>query len=162
MRSSAATHPSESELRAFALSFPEAREEFPWGESAFKISGKVFVFMYVHAEGLNLSLKLPLSNENALAQPFAEPTGYGLGKSGWVTSKFGTHERVPMETLKRWIEESYRAVAPKKFVALLGGATATTTKPNSAKATKSPARAKVTAKSVRTSKPAAAKARKKR
>lgn len=161
MKSAAATHPSENELRAFALSFPEAREEFPWGESAFKVKGKVFVFVHVHAEGLNLSLKLPLSHETALAQPFAEPTGYGLGKSGWVTSKFEAHERVPMDLVKRWIEESYRAVAPKKLVALLAGP-----KPPAAAvpraATGRPAREQVTRKPARASKSAPTRARKKR
>ena len=119
MKSSAAVHPDEHALRAFALTFPEAHEDHPWGESAFKVKGKVFLFVYVHAQGLNASMKLPLSNERALAMPFAEPTGYGLGKSGWVTCKFDAYERVPMETMKSWIVESYRAVAPKKLAATL-------------------------------------------
>ena len=32
-------------IRKHALSFPETGEEFPWGESAFKVKGKTFVFM---------------------------------------------------------------------------------------------------------------------
>lgn len=124
-RPKAAAHPAEAQLRAVALSFPETHEDFPWGESAFKVKGKVFLFMYVHAEGIKLSLKLPESRERALASSFAEPTGYGLGKSGWVTSNFDRYERVPIDTLVEWIGESYRAVAPKKLVAALdrGGAT---------------------------------------
>lgn len=122
MKSSAAVHPDEHWLRAFALTFPEAHEDHPWGESAFKVKGKVFLFVYVHAQGLNASMKLPQSNERALAMPFAEPTGYGLGKSGWVTCKFDGYERVPMETMKSWIVESYRAVAPKKLAATLATA----------------------------------------
>lgn len=121
MKSKAAAHPAETDLRAFALSFPESHEDFPWGESAFKVKGSVFLFMYVHADGIKLSVKLPQSHERALASSFAEPTGYGLGKSGWVSASFDRYERVPIETLKAWIDESFRAVAQKKIVALLAG-----------------------------------------
>ncbi len=110
-----------AELRAFALTFPEATEEFPWGESAFKVKGKVFVFMYAHAAGLNVSLKLPQSNATALDKSFAEPTGYGLGKRGWVTCKFEGSERVPTDVLKPWILESWRAIAPKTLVKRFDG-----------------------------------------
>jgi hypothetical protein len=54
-------------------------------------------------------------------QPFAEPTGYGMGKSGWVTSSFGKRDTVPVELLCEWMKESYRAIAPKKLAALLAG-----------------------------------------
>ena len=123
MKSSPA-RPAAAAVRAFALTFPEAYEEFPWGESAFKVKGKVFVFLYAHPDGLNVSLKLPHSGDSALDQPFAEPTGYGLGKSGWVTSKFEGGDRVPLELLERWIGESYRAVAPKSLVKVLDGGAA--------------------------------------
>jgi predicted DNA-binding protein (MmcQ/YjbR family) len=130
MKAKAATHPAEAPLRAFALSFPEVREDFPWGESAFKVKGKVFLFMRAHEEGLGLSVKLPVTNERALANSFAEPTGYGLGKSGWVSARFGPDERVPVELIRAWIDESFRAVAPKKIVAqLAGGAPAKTPPP---------------------------------
>ena len=56
----------------------------------------------------------------ALLAPFAQPTHYGLGKSGWVTASFGKGDHAPLDILKSWIEESYRAVAPKKLVAELG------------------------------------------
>ncbi len=109
----------ESALRRFALGYPEAYEEFPWGERAIKVRKKVFVFLGSNAEGLHLSMKLPESNIIALDRPFAEPTHYGLGKSGWVTARFGVDEEAPVELLQDWIDESYRAVAPKKLVAQL-------------------------------------------
>ena len=33
-------HPLAQELRKAALAFPETVEDFPWGHSAFKVSGK--------------------------------------------------------------------------------------------------------------------------
>jgi predicted DNA-binding protein (MmcQ/YjbR family) len=107
---------AEKELRDFALQYPEAGEEFPWGERAIKVKKKVFVFLQ-HFDGvLSMSTKLPNSGVAALTLPFAEPTGYGLGKSGWVTARFNSDQKPPVQLLCRWIDESYRAVAPKKLI----------------------------------------------
>jgi predicted DNA-binding protein (MmcQ/YjbR family) len=51
-----------------------------------------------------------------LSHSYAQPTGYGLGKSGWVTLKFGLDLPVSVDQLLRWVDESYRAVAPKTLV----------------------------------------------
>ena len=110
---------AELALRDIAMAYPEAHEDFPWGERAIKIKGKVFVFMYASAESLSLTTKLPASSEMALLLPYVSPTGYGLGKSGWVTAKFGPQDEPPIEMLRAWIDESFRAVAPKKVAALL-------------------------------------------
>ena len=82
-------------LRAFALGYPGAQEEYPWGERVVKVKGKVFVFLGRDDEGLGLSVKLPQSRLMALGLPFASPTAYGLGKSGWVTVQFGPREKPP-------------------------------------------------------------------
>jgi predicted DNA-binding protein (MmcQ/YjbR family) len=103
-------------LRELALGYPEVSEEFPWEHYAFKVRKKTFVFLASGDEGLSLSVKLPLSSVAALALPFSEPTGYGLGKSGWVTARFRDGEEIPVELLRDWIDESYRAIAPKKLV----------------------------------------------
>ena len=110
--------PLEKELRRIAMTYPEVREEFPWGERAFKVAKKVFVFLGSDGKDVSMSVKLPESNEMALQFPFAEPTHYGLGKSGWVTLSFGDGEDVPMFLLEGWIGESYRAVAPRKLAEL--------------------------------------------
>jgi predicted DNA-binding protein (MmcQ/YjbR family) len=110
-----------AELRRFALGFPEAREEFPWGHSAFKVRGKVFLFLSSEEKdgsGLSLSVKLPSSRAVALMLPFAEPTGYGLGRAGWVSARFPEGKREPpLPLMREWITESYRAIAPKRLLA---------------------------------------------
>ena len=109
-------------VRAYALGLPGAREDHPWGESVAKVGAKVFVFLGKDRDSeWGCSVKLPRSATAVLDRPFAEPTGYGLGRSGWVTLSFREEERVPVEQLKGWIEESYRAVAPKKLVKELDG-----------------------------------------
>ena len=108
----------ELELRDCAMTFPEATEDHPWGHRAIKVKGKSFLFLggEKDTKELSLSVKLPSSRDMAVDLPFAEPTGYGLGKSGWVTARFGKPGDVPFDLLKSWIDESYRAIAPKKLV----------------------------------------------
>lgn len=98
-------------LRKYALSFPEAHEDHPWGETAIKVRGKMFVFL--GADGL--TVKLPRSFEFALDYPGTKPAAYGLGKSRWISSGFGTRNTPPLDVLEHWIAESYSAVAPKKL-----------------------------------------------
>ena len=102
-------------LRRRGLALPEAVEEFPWGHSALKVRGKTFVFLNQSDEELSLSVKLPVSRDFALIFDWAEPTGYGLGRSGWVSARFGPSDAPDLELLERWIVESYKAVAPKKL-----------------------------------------------
>jgi predicted DNA-binding protein (MmcQ/YjbR family) len=106
-------------LRSFGLSLPEAVEEMPWGHSALKVRNKSFVFLNGDEDALSLSMKLPVSRDFALIFDFAEPTGYGLGRSGWVTARFGPGDEIDMDLLRRWIGESYKAIAPKKLGATL-------------------------------------------
>ena len=111
---------AETTLREIGMGYPEVHEDFPWGHRALKVKGKAFVFMGIDDDGrLFLSVKLPASHGGALMLPFAKPTGYGLGKSGWVSASFSPGDDVPMGLLSEWLDESYRAVAPKRLVASL-------------------------------------------
>jgi len=113
-------HPSEHAVRDLALAYPEAQESFPWpNHRAIKVRGKAFVIMSADEPELSLSVKLPWSAEGVLQLPSCEPTGYGLGRSGWITATYGARQRPPLDALRSWIGESYRAVAPKRVVAQL-------------------------------------------
>lgn len=107
------------DLRAYALTLPGAWEDFPWGETALKVGKKVFVFLGKTdgaEDGGGFSVKLPDSAEDVLALSCATPTGYGLGKAGWVSITLVKGEHPPIEALKEWVEESYRAIATKRLV----------------------------------------------
>jgi predicted DNA-binding protein (MmcQ/YjbR family) len=110
---------AEMELRSHALGFPQVTEDFPWGHRALKVKGKVFLFLFREDDFLILSVKLPESRDAALRLPFASPTRYGLGKSGWVTSKFQGNDAVPVDMLVEWVTESFRVIAPKRVLAQL-------------------------------------------
>ena len=105
-----------TELRDLALGYPGAKEDHPWGETVAKVGKKVFVFLGMPGDEIGLSVKLPQSGPMALLLPFVEPTGYGLGKSGWITARFPASASIPVDLLREWIDESYRAVAPKTLV----------------------------------------------
>jgi predicted DNA-binding protein (MmcQ/YjbR family) len=111
----------EANLRDHAMSYPEATEDHPWGHIAVKVKGKAFVFLGgdKNTKELSITVKLPQSRDMAADLPFAEPSGYGLGKSGWVTARFTRISEVPMDLLENWIDESYRAIAPKRLVKTL-------------------------------------------
>jgi len=108
----------EQTLRAHALRFPGAEEAFPWGERAIKVRGKAFLFMRL-ADELSFSVKLPRTGIQALALSFVRPTEYGLGKHGWVTVRAARTNKALEQQYLEWIDESFRAVAPKRVVALL-------------------------------------------
>ncbi|HKR62784.1 MAG TPA: MmcQ/YjbR family DNA-binding protein [Thermoanaerobaculia bacterium] len=111
----------ELQLRDYAMTFPEATEDFPWGHRAIKVKKKMFFIVGGEKDTneLSMSMKLPSSRDIALDLPFTEPTGYGMGKSGWVTARFAKPKDVPVDLIKAWIQESYRAIAPKKLSAQL-------------------------------------------
>jgi len=101
-------------LRDYALAFPETTEAFPWGESAFKVKGKTFVFMRADPADLSFSVKLSKSRKQALALPGSEPTHYGLGAKGWVTLR--PTPKTSLDLLLSLVDESYRAIAPKRVL----------------------------------------------
>jgi predicted DNA-binding protein (MmcQ/YjbR family) len=104
----------------FALRLPGAYEDHPWEETVAKVNKKVFVFFGSEESPLwpAMTVKLDASHDQALAIPGAEPTGYGLGRSGWVTIPFKTR-LPPLGVLTDLVEESYRLVAPRRLVAEL-------------------------------------------
>lgn len=115
-----AAHPLAEPVRAFALGLPEAYEDHPWGESVAKVNKKVFVFFGMPDDArLSFTVKLPRSSDEALSMEWGTVPGYGLDRGRWVTV---TPPRdAPLDLLTGWIEESYRAVAPKRLKDLLPG-----------------------------------------
>lgn len=98
----------------FCLGFPEATQDMPWGHPAFKVRKKSFVFLgRTDAGAVSFSMKLPFSKDSALSREHTSPTGYGLGRHGWVSFVIDDETDQDWTELTAWIEESYRAVAPK-------------------------------------------------
>ena len=104
----------------FALALPEAWPDEPWGDLVVKVKKKIFVFLSdADSDDPHITVKLPESRDHALSFPDAAPTGYGLGKHGWVSlavQRIPTDER---DVLIDFVEESYRAVATKTLATRL-------------------------------------------
>lgn len=110
------------ELKAFGLSLPGTTPKAPWpGHDDVAVNDKTFVYLSLHDDGaLAVSAKLPVTGKAVLeAFPNAKPTGYGLGKSGWVSLSLASDEAVVLDTVMRWMMESYRAQAPKRLLKAL-------------------------------------------
>jgi predicted DNA-binding protein (MmcQ/YjbR family) len=105
------------ELRTFGLAYPGAHTKSPWpGHLDLAVKDKTFAYLSIEGEPFSIGCKLPKSSSMALLIPGCIPTPYGLGKAGWVTAQFpGT--KIPVDMLKSWIDESYRAQAGKKLIA---------------------------------------------
>jgi predicted DNA-binding protein (MmcQ/YjbR family) len=86
------------------------------GEPTFRVNGKNFVF--TDAEATGISVKLPKEEATALVatDPRAEPTGYGLGRHGWVSITLGGRlSRDRWREVEEWVRTSYTLVAPKRL-----------------------------------------------
>jgi predicted DNA-binding protein (MmcQ/YjbR family) len=109
-------------VRDVALALPGAALDEPWeGDLVVKVggtgkgAGKVFVFLGSEsAERPHIGVKLADSHEEALAVPGAQPSSYGLGRSGWVSVPIAPLLEEPdgIAVLCDWVRESYGRVAP--------------------------------------------------
>ena len=85
-----------------------------------KVRGKVFVFLGRPEDGgLGLSVKLPGSATSPSTCRSRPPPATASARAAGSPLASPRGEKPPVELLKQWIDESYRAVAPKRLVAQL-------------------------------------------
>ena len=90
------------------------------GEPTFRVRGKNFVFTDQEARGL--SVKLPKEEAAAVVatDPGAQPTGYGLGRHGWVSIEVGDDaDDSRWQQVEEWVRTSYTLVAPKSLATIV-------------------------------------------
>ena len=110
-------------LEAICLRLPSAErvDIEAWdGEPTFRVNGKNFVFTDKAATGV--SVKLPKDEAAAVVatDKGAEPTGYGLGRHGWVSVQIGAKPSAARwREIEEWVRTSYTMVAPKKLAKLV-------------------------------------------
>jgi predicted DNA-binding protein (MmcQ/YjbR family) len=86
------------------------------GEPTFRVNGKNFVFC--SPDGSGISVKLPKEEAAAVVatDPTVSPTGYGLGRHGWISVELGRRpSALRWQEVEEWIRTSYTLVAPKKL-----------------------------------------------
>jgi predicted DNA-binding protein (MmcQ/YjbR family) len=106
-------------LEAIALALPEAiRVDIEaWdGEPTFRVRKKNFVFSNAEATGLSVKLSREEAEAVVATDPLAEPTGYGLGRHGWVSVDIGDDaDDDRWQQITEWVRTSYTLVAPKSL-----------------------------------------------
>lgn len=114
-------------VRQFALGFPAAIEDFPWGIPVVKVdTGAAYPPAFVwlgkrDADEHAVVVKLTDSYDQAVVLAGAAPTTHsGVGQFGRLTVPLGV---VDVELVHDWIEESYRNIAPRRLVAQLDART---------------------------------------
>ena len=108
------------ELRALALSFPEAYEDDPWGHPVFKVSdNRMFASMNEEDGVLHLTIKLtPEEREMAQLHPYVSTARY-VGRYGWVTAEVTDEES--LDCALEWLRESYWLKCPEHLRAAVEG-----------------------------------------
>jgi len=106
-------------LEAIVARLPEAErvDVAEWGDHpTFRVNGKNFVFC--DQEARHLSLKLPKEEAAAVVatDPDVTPTGYGLGRHGWVALDLAPDaDEERWRQVEEWVRTSFVMVAPKRL-----------------------------------------------
>ncbi len=86
------------------------------GEPTFRVNGKCFVF--TNADATSLTVKLPKDEAAAViaTDPRATPTGYGMGRHGWISVDIGRRPSAARwREVEEWVGTSYSLIAPKRL-----------------------------------------------
>jgi predicted DNA-binding protein (MmcQ/YjbR family) len=119
MASAVPSSPNMQKLEQIVSRLPEAVRvdiEAWGGEPTFRVNGKNFIF--ANPQATSLSVKLPKEEAEAVVatDPKAVPTGYGLGRAGWVSVEIGKRiSKARWLEIEEWVRTSYTLVAPKRL-----------------------------------------------
>jgi predicted DNA-binding protein (MmcQ/YjbR family) len=106
-------------LEQIVSGLPEAERvdiEAWGGEPTFRVRGKNFIFSDQEATGISVKLTKDEAEAVVATDKGAEPTGYGLGKHGWVSIRLGPKPSARRwREVEEWVRTSYTLVAPKKL-----------------------------------------------
>jgi predicted DNA-binding protein (MmcQ/YjbR family) len=90
------------------------------GEPTFRVGGKNFVF--ASPDAATITVKLPKGEAAAVVatDPAVTPTGYGLGRHGWVSVALG-HRATPARwrEIEEWVRTSYTLIASRRLAKLV-------------------------------------------
>ena len=105
-------------VRDICLSLPEAVETVKWGKPHFCVNEKIFAGCGEEKGVLVMGFKLEMQHARAIIQAPGFWKAPYVGHKGWVS--------LDLKTVSDWkmvaelVEESYRLIAPKKLVDMLG------------------------------------------
>lgn len=105
------------ELRAIALSLPEAEERETWGEATFRVRDKIFAML--DPDGGRASIKTSPAEQAHLvaANPETFAVAPYTGRFGWVTVRLASADPGLVHEL---LAGAWRRTAPKRLAAEAG------------------------------------------
>jgi predicted DNA-binding protein (MmcQ/YjbR family) len=110
-------------LERIVARLPEAERvdiEAWGGEPTFRVRGKNFVFTDQGAHGLSVKLSKEEAEAVVATDSRAKPTGYGLGRHGWVSVEVGdAADDARWQQVEEWVRISYALVAPKSLAKIV-------------------------------------------
>ncbi len=110
-------------LEALVATLPEATRvdiEAWGGEPTFRVRNKNFVFANKAATALSFKLDKEEAEAVVASDDNAFPTGYGLGRHGWVSVVIRQRcSAKKWAEVTEWVRTSYTMVAPKKLARIV-------------------------------------------
>jgi predicted DNA-binding protein (MmcQ/YjbR family) len=90
------------------------------GEPTFRVRGKNFIFCAHDASSISVKLSKDEAAAVVATDPSAEPTGYGMGRHGWVSVTIGPKPSADRwRQVEEWVRTSYTLVAPKALARIV-------------------------------------------
>ena len=106
-------------LEALVSELPEAVRvdiEAWGGEPTFRVRNKNFVFANKDATAISVKLDPEEAEAVVATDDDASPTGYGLGRHGWVSITLPKRcSAARWVEVREWVRTSYTLVAPKSL-----------------------------------------------
>jgi len=110
-------------LEGIAARLPETERvdiEAWGGEPTFRVRGKNFVFTDQSASGVSVKLPKEEAAVVVATDSRASPTGYGLGRHGWVSVDIGDDAgEARWQQVEEWVRTSYTLVAPRSLARIV-------------------------------------------
>lgn len=103
-------HPYFEMLKSHCAAKPDAVEEHPWGETVYKVRGKIFAFLGSGSRAAITVKAVPEDLDGLLALPFIERAPY-VGRYGWVRVHLRDGEA--LDFARDLIDASYDLIASK-------------------------------------------------
>jgi predicted DNA-binding protein (MmcQ/YjbR family) len=105
-------------LRALCLALPSATEKVTWGDPTWRVRDKIFAMQKGNYEGGRPSLWVKGADDAQATLVAADPERFFVppyvGSKGWIGIYLDS-PRVDWAVVGSLIEESYRAIAPRRL-----------------------------------------------